>query len=131
MVDGSVTSGAVGEVSAGVNVAYSLYAPGNFSPGGIAIDGANHIWVTNSQALEASTGYYTHSTLTEFYGNGSAAALVSPTGDYAVDAGLYNAAWIDADASGNLWVVNQEFLTKIVGLAVPVKTPRLGPPQLP
>jgi hypothetical protein len=133
VLDGSVTYGAVGEVSGGVLVADGLYDQGNFSPGGIAIDGANHIWMTNTEALpgDPSSYYYTHSTLIEFYGNGPAAALVSPLGDYAVDAGLYNASGIVADASGNLWIVNEGFLTKIVGLAVPVKIPILGPPQLP
>ncbi len=37
------------------------------------------------------------------------------------------------DASGNLWVTDfdNNTLTKIVGIATPVKTPVLGPPQTP
>ncbi len=37
------------------------------------------------------------------------------------------------DASGNLWVTNfgNDTLTEFVGLATPVKTPLLGPPQAP
>jgi hypothetical protein len=44
-------------------------------------------------------------------------------------------AGLAIDASGNLWVVNNgngsNSITEFIGVAAPVKTPRIGPPTLP
>jgi DNA-binding beta-propeller fold protein YncE len=50
------------------------------------------------------------------------------------DAGLGAPFAVAVDASGNLWVTNSNganTVTVFIGLATPVKTPLLGPPQLP
>ena len=46
---------------------------------------------------------------------------------------LLEAFAVAIDASGNLWVTNfgSNTLTEFIGLAVPVKTPLIGPPQTP
>jgi DNA-binding beta-propeller fold protein YncE len=46
---------------------------------------------------------------------------------------MLEAYGIAVDASGNLWVTNfgDDTLTEFVGIAAPVKTPLLGPPQAP
>jgi hypothetical protein len=37
------------------------------------------------------------------------------------------------DSSGNVWVTNEtgDSVTELIGVAAPVKTPLIGPPQLP
>jgi streptogramin lyase len=94
-------------------------------PQGIAIDGSGHVWVTNILG----------SSITELAGSAtnSPGQILSPTAGWARDAGLNYAYSVAIDASGNLWVVNKttNILTEIIGLATPVKTPQLGPVQLP
>jgi hypothetical protein len=94
-------------------------------PQGIAIDGSGHVWVTNILG----------SSITELAGSAtnSPGQILSPTAGWARDAGLNYAYAVAIDASGNLWVVNKttNILTEIIGLATPVKTPQLGPVQLP
>jgi streptogramin lyase len=109
-------------------VVSSGYSDNNASilaPQGIAIDGSGHVWVAN---------LHSH-TITELAGSAAASpgAILSPTAGYASDAGFTEAYAIVVDASGNLWVTdfNNGTLTEIVGLATPVKTPVLGPPQTP
>jgi len=94
-------------------------------PQGIAIDGAGHVWVTN----------YNGNSITELAGSAtnSPGQIVSPAAGWALDAKLNEGFAVAIDASGNLWVTNFETntLTEIVGLATPVKTPLLGPVQIP
>jgi sugar lactone lactonase YvrE len=94
-------------------------------PQGIAIDGSGHVWVTNILG----------SSITELAGSAanSPGQILSPTAGWAKDAGLSKGFAVAIDASGNLWVVNNatNILTEIVGLATPVKTPQIGPVQLP
>jgi DNA-binding beta-propeller fold protein YncE len=110
------------------NVISTGYSDGLASilhPQGIAIDGSGHVWITNILG----------SSITELAGSAtnSPGQILSPTAGWARDAGLNYAYAVAIDASGNLWVVNKttNTLTEIIGLATPVKTPQLGPAQLP
>jgi len=108
-----------------VSSGYSDNRASIWHPQGIAIDGSGHVWVAN----------YLGKSITELAGSAatSPGQILSPTAGYALDAGLLNAFAIAIDAGGNLWVTNfsTNTLTEIVGLATPVKTPQLGPAQLP
>lgn len=112
--DGTVVSSGYSDMKASIN-----------HPQGLAIDGAGHVWVAN----------YRGPSITELAGSASSSPgqILSPTAGYAGDAKLLEAYAIQVDASGNLWITNQgsSILTEIVGLAAPVKTPLIGPPQAP
>jgi hypothetical protein len=95
-------------------------------PDTLAIDGAGRVWVGN---------FHT-STLSEFAGYNSATpgTPLSPVGGLGSDAQLGSPFALAIDQSGNLWVSNSNganTVTVFVGLATPVKTPLLGPSQLP
>ncbi len=109
-------------------------------PWGIAIDGNDNVWVSN----------FGRKRLSEFCGARSEncpAGLktgdpISPTGGYSSD-GLTRNTGVVIDPSGNIWVANNWMEVPIqsnpgghemvvfVGLAAPVKTPMVGPPQQP
>lgn len=102
---------------------------GLFSPNGIAVDGAGNVWVTNYYQNPAGS-------LTEVAGADASvpgAFLSPPDAGFGSDASMLDPYGIAIDASGNLWVSNTGNLsvTQFVGAAVPVKTPLVGPPQLP
>jgi streptogramin lyase len=94
------------------------------TPNGIAIDGAGAVWVPN----------YHSNTVSVLAGSASA----SP-GTFLSGSGLGNDANLGEpyaaaiDASGNVWISNASAntVTEFIGAAVPVKTPLVGPPQLP
>jgi sugar lactone lactonase YvrE len=95
-------------------------------PEALAIDGAGRVWVGNFH-----TG-----TLSEFAGYNPATPgmPLTPAGGLGTDAQLGSPFALAIDESGNLWVSNSNganTVTVFVGLATPVKTPLLGPPQLP
>jgi sugar lactone lactonase YvrE len=122
------TSNSISEIANDGTIVSSGYSDNKASilaPQGIAIDGSGHVWIANR------VGH----TITELAGSAASSpgAILSPTGGYASDAGFTEAYAITIDASGNLWVTdfNNNTLTEIVGLATPVKTPVLGPPQTP
>jgi sugar lactone lactonase YvrE len=108
-----------------VSNGYSDNKASILAPQGIAIDGSGNVWVVN---------LHSHA-ITELAGSAAASPgqILSPTAGYVSDAGFTEAYAIVVDASGNLWVTdfNNNTLTEIVGLATPVKTPVLGPPQTP
>jgi hypothetical protein len=108
-----------------VSTGYSDNKASIWHPQGIAIDGSGHVWVTN----------FFGSSITELAGStaSSPGQILSPAAGWARDAGLNEGFAIAIDASGNLWITNffTNTLTEIVGLATPVKTPQLGPVQLP
>jgi sugar lactone lactonase YvrE len=94
-------------------------------PQGIAIDGAGTVWVANYRAPY----------LTELAGSNAATpgTALSPVAGLGADAQLLEAYSLALDASGNIWIANQgsNTTTKFIGLAVPVKTPLSGLPQVP
>jgi streptogramin lyase len=94
-------------------------------PQGIAIDGAGTVWVAN----------YRGPSLTQLAGAASKSPgeVLSPAAGWAPDAELLEAYSIAVDGSGNLWVTSfgNNSITEFVGMATPVKTPVIGPPQTP
>jgi hypothetical protein len=116
----------VSEVSNSGTVIYNGYTGGGLShPQGVAIDGVGNVWVSNVGGPS----------ITELAGASSSSPghVLSPASGFAPDASLSKAFSIAIDASGNLWVTNfgNNSLTEFIGLAAPVKTPLLGPPQSP
>jgi hypothetical protein len=104
---------------------------GIYHPQGIAVDGANKAWVANYRGL-SNTG----NSVSELAAVGSttgSGAVLSPSTGWGSDAGLLEAFGLAIDASGNVWVTNfgSNTLTEFVGMAVPVKTPLLGPVRVP
>jgi hypothetical protein len=110
-------------------------------PWGIAIDGDDNVWVANFHGQQ----------LTELCGARRKACPpgkrvgdpISPNTGYSSDALVRNTA-VEIDPSGNVWLTNNwildaEFQTNpgghelvvFVGLAEPVKTPLIGPPERP
>lgn len=99
-------------------------------PNGIAVDGAGNVWVAN----------YRGNSISAMQGAKAAqpGTPLSPAAGYGADASLVEPFAVAIDASGNLWVSSQgansakQFtITQFLGVATPVKTPLLGPPQLP
>ena len=112
--------------SAGSVLLDGVTGGGVHTPTVVAIDGAGRVWVGN----------YERASLSEFAGYNSAtpAAPLSPSAGLGTDAQLGSPFAVAIDASGNLWVSNSNganTVTTFVGLATPVKTPLLGPAQLP
>jgi len=96
-------------------------------PEAVAIDGAGRVWVSNFHS--GSISEFAGSNLTV-----PAGTPLSPATGLGTDAQLGSPFALAIDASGNLWVSNSNganTVTVFVGLATPVKTPLLGPPQLP
>ena len=94
---------------------------------GLAIDGAGNIWITNYRAMSVS----------EFAGAGNASPGSPITGNSGyTDASFESPYGIAIDPSGNVWVAdngagNGHAVTELLGAAAPVKTPLIGPAQLP
>jgi hypothetical protein len=118
------------------SVVSSGYTGGGLSyPSGIAVDGAGNVWVANYHGLFSSQGRELPSTITELLGaeSDTTGKPLSPASGYGADAGLLEPYGIAIDASGSVWVSNfgSSTITEFVGAATPVKTPLVGPPQLP
>ena len=60
-------------------------------------------------------------------------AALSPTAGFAPEAHLVQAYGIAVDASGNIWVSSfgSNTLTEFIGMAAPVRTPRIALPATP
>jgi hypothetical protein len=98
------------------------------SPVGLAIDGVGNIWITNYRAMSVS----------EFAGANNAVPAGSPISGASGynDASFASPYGIAIDSAGNVWVAdndasNGHAVTELLGAAAPVKTPLIGPAQLP
>jgi hypothetical protein len=111
--------------SAGSVIVNGATGGGLKHPQGIAIDGAGTVWVAN----------YRGPSLSQLSGASSQSPgkILSPAAGWAPDAALLEAYSLAIDASGNLWTTNfgSNTITEFVGMATPVKTPLIGPPQTP
>ena len=116
----------ISELSSSGAVLSSGYTGGGLTnPQGIAIDGSGNVWVAS--VLGPSITKLAGAT------SNSPGQILSPAAGFAPDASLLKAYAVAIDPSGNLWVTSSgnDSLTEFVGLAAPVKTPLLGPPQTP
>jgi sugar lactone lactonase YvrE len=118
--------------SAGTVISSGYTGEGLNHPNGIAVDGSGTVWVTN----------YRGASFTELSGAASTTpgSILSPSTGFGTDAGLLEPYGIAIDASGNVWISSfatvpsagqQGTITEFVGLATPVKTPLVGPVQIP
>ena len=101
---------------------------GLYTPNGIAVDGAGNVWVTNYDSAPGS--------LSELAGSNATSPGIFLSPDpigFGSDASMLLPYGVAVDASGNLWVSNtgNDTVTEFIGAAVPVKTPLVGPVQLP
>jgi streptogramin lyase len=109
-----------------VTVVSGGYTGGGIAhPNGIAIDGAGKVWVAN----------WVGNSLSELQGanDSNPGQPVSPASGLGTDAGLHHPYSIALDSSGNIWISNfaSNTITQFLGAATPVRTPLVGPPQLP
>jgi sugar lactone lactonase YvrE len=102
-----------------------FYYGSRFGANAVAVDGANHVWVT-------STDNGSTSSLGEFTNSGTYVGPTTNTGY--LSSGMLQPHGVAIDQSGNVWIGNQHptlvpgtayygAITKFVGLATPVLTP--------
>jgi hypothetical protein len=96
------------------------------------------VWVLSLNPASGAT----NPVLTELAGSAASnpGAILSPAAGWLADANMLRPYGIAVDASGNLWISNfvndshyaaSNSITEVVGMAAPVKTPVIGPPQAP
>jgi hypothetical protein len=87
------------------------------APVGLAVDGANNAWISNSGS----------NVLVELATNGTAVSPRSPTTGYLVPGLSGGANSVAVDGAGNLWVTNStstgNSVTELIGIGTPVVTP--------
>ncbi len=114
------------------SVITTINGGGIYHPQGIAVDGSSNIWVAS---FRNPNPLQNNSVISQIAGATSSTPgrILSPSTGFATDAKLLEVYALAIDASGNLWATNlgSDILTEFVGLAAPVKTPLIGPPQAP
>jgi len=116
----------ISEVTSSGTVELSAITGGGADhPQGIAVDGGGTVWVTN----------FLGNSLSEIGGASSPTpgTFLSPSTGFGTDASILQPYGLAIDASGNIWVSNfgNDTLSEFIGVATPVKTPMVGPPQQP
>jgi len=119
-------SSSVAEISNTGNLISSGYTSGGINhPQGIAVDGGGSIWVAN----------YRGSSITELAGANATTpgAGISPSIGLGTDSSMVEPFGLALDASGNVWVSSfaTNAIVEFLGVAAPVKTPVVGPVQIP
>lgn len=103
----------------------SGYTGGGLGATSVAVDGGGNIWTGN---IAPGTGVL--GSVSELDNSGFP---LSPNTGYTA-AGLNNTAALAIDASGNVWVTDTDAsgsVVELIGAAVPVRTPLIGPPTAP
>lgn len=128
-------------MSDGTPSADSPYTGGGlYMPWGIAVDGNDNVFVANfnGKRLSHLCGADPSNCPPEF----NTGDPISPAGGYIFE-GLTRNTGVQIDASGNVWLANNweivpvptnpggHQLVVFIGLATPVKTPLIGPPERP
>jgi sugar lactone lactonase YvrE len=121
--------------------ANQFFGGGLNAPWGLSVDGDDHVFVANFSNGQSITELCGSNERTCPIGIG-AGDPISPLTGYTSDA-LVRLTGIEIDPSGNVWVANNfqikpapnnpggRALVVFVGLAAPVKTPLIGPPERP
>jgi streptogramin lyase len=122
-----------------INPRSPIRAKSLIGPWSTAVDGNGNIWVAS----------FIGQTLTELCGANRSrcppgtrtGGVLSPRARGFTNGGLEHLTAVQIDASGNVWVANNwkriaptvggDGLVEFIGLAAPVKTPLIGPPQRP
>lgn len=132
-------SDSVSQISPNGTVISPGYTGGSLTqPHAIAIDGAGSVWVASFRNAAGAA----NPTLVKLAGAtaSSPGAILSPASGLLADAGMLQPYAIAIDASGNMWITNNvtgspvaanNSVIQLIGMAVPVKTPVIGPPQAP
>lgn len=100
---------------------------GLLGPQGVAIDGQGTIWFADTRALPGGLSVISGAL------SSTPGLPLSPDGGLGADALMVEPYGIAIDSAGDVWVSSYggDFLTEFMGAATPVKTPTVGPPQLP
>jgi len=122
-----------------INPRSPIRAKSLIGPWSIAVDGNGNIWVAS----------FIGRTLTELCGakrsycppGVRSGAVISPASGGYTNGGLEHLTAVQIDESGNVWVANNwrrivptvggNGLVEFIGMAAPVRTPLIGPPQRP
>ena len=113
---------------------------GLYMPWGIAVDGNDNVFVANFNGKRLS--YLCGANPSNCPPGFNTGDPISPDGGYTFD-GLVRNTGVQIDPSGNVWLANNwemvpaptnpggHQLVVFIGLAAPVKTPLIGPPEKP
>ena len=108
---GKITAGLIATNNTGQTVSATTYAANLSAPRGVAVDGANTIWISNNG----------NGSITQF---SNADTALSPTYYTSTGSGQTDYAQIDVDISGNVWAVEGSGqLIEYIGAGTPTVQP--------